>query len=242
MPIDKRTLLSLVFLVVLGLAAAGFAGETVGDALEPTIPDSQAADFQEDEEDADGGNAGAAPSPLEPTPGKPGRRGFRYGTILEYWLLEPGTRFRMPSDPSLTGMIDDARQYFLADAMLHDGELKNYVNRQGLVQWTCYFRVTRPGKHVFAMAVAGLPSTDSNFSGAALAFADGVRAIATAERDTSATVEFSSPGWYEMRIRIWSCQAEKPDFSQYAVTLKVREPGALSLRPIGRKELYYKQP
>lgn len=249
---SKRICAALLLLCLLLPAAA--SGLRAGDApaddtLSPAIPASEAYDFQDDEDDEEHARAATATAagdrdaPLEPEPGKAGRRGFRYGTILEYWFLEPGVRFtRMPPEPSLTGMIDDSKLLFSGNAMLRDGELKNYVARQGALQWTCYFRVTRAGKHVFAVSARDIPLGDSNFAGVALAFNDGTRAVATADKDTSVAVDFSAPGWYKMQVRIWWCAAEKPNFADYGAVVKVREPGSLSLRPIARKEIYYKQP
>lgn len=230
-----------IFALCLALASGALrAGDAPADSLAPAIPVSEAGDFQEEEDDEDGTSDD---SPLAPTPGKAGRRGFRYGTILEYWFLEPGQRFaRVPSEPSLTGMVDDSKQLFSGNAILRDGEMKNYAARQGMLQWTCYFRVSKPGKHVFAVAAKGLTLDDGNFAGVALAFNDGASTVATAEKDTSVAVDFSAPGWYKMQVRIWWCAAEKPNFAEYGVVLKVREPGTLSLRPVARKEIYYKQP
>ena len=238
MPAHFRTsafaALCLLFAVCLAVAAAP-AGERPEASLEPSIPASQEDDFESDEDESDDG------SPLEPTPGKAGRRGFRYGTILEYWFLEPGDRFsRMPHEPSLTGMIDDSKQYFLGNAMLRDNELKQYVGRQGVLQWTAYFRVTKPGKHVFALSFKG--SDEPSWSGAALAFNDETKATATVGKDASAAVDFAAPGWYRMQVRVWWTHHSKPNFPDFAATIKVREPGSLSLRPIARKELFYKQP
>ncbi|MCC8189268.1 MAG: hypothetical protein LIP77_01355 [Planctomycetes bacterium] len=183
-------------------------------------------------------------TPMEPV-ARQGMRRFRYGTILEYWLLPAGEAFvRMPGDPSLTGMVDDSRHTFQGASMTRDAEMKHYVSRQGVLQWTTYFRATRAGKHVFALASAGMDPGEEGTAhrGVALAFNEEEKIHALPGRDYSGTVDFARPGWYKMQVRIWWTDDEPPNFDTYGVTVKVREPGSLSLRALARKDLFYSMP
>ena len=222
------------------LAAADAA---VDDALQPV-----AGDIDDFEPDTDPESAAQLPDttsdePMDPALDRSAKRGFRAGTILEYWLLKPGEKFaRMSSDPSLTGMVDESRQYFYAGAMAGDPELKNYLTRQGVVQWTTYFRATRAGKHVFAVSASGMDKGGTAYSGIALLVNDSVKLITPVDLDDSAVVDFSAPGWYKLQLRLWWSHQESPNFEDYAITLKVKEPGTLSLRQLNRKDLFYKFP
>lgn len=229
--------LFLLFAFVLGVGPARSGEDPADSPLQPVVGDSGDDDFEPEEETAD--------TPLEPAVDRSGKRSFRYGAILEYWHLDPGRKFsRMPSGPSLTGMVDDGgKQFFYAGAMLRDNELKNYANRQGLLRWTTYFRATKPGQHVFLLApTMDDGAADAEYAGASLAVNDEVKIVTPANIDASAAVDFSAPGWYKLQIRLWWTGEERPRFEDYAVTLKVREPGSLSLRPLVKKDLYYRMP
>lgn len=179
-------------------------------------------------------------APLEPWVEKSQEQSVNPGTILEFWFASD--RFeRFPVDPSVTGMIDDSDKVFAGSSMLKDAEMKQYVGRHGVLQWTAYFRVTKPGKHVFAMGIEGMWSDDTRYGGAGMLINDERKIVALPARDESATVDFSEPGLYKMQIRMWWTHGSRkgPMFQDYRVSLKVREPGSLGLRQVTKKDLFY---
>lgn len=229
-----RIMLAIACAAFLSLSSAVYAADEDDDAppLDPVVGQTTDDEFDYDE-DQD--------TPLEPEKG--GKRGYKYGAILEFWLMEPGRKFvRMPSEPSLTGMIDDLRESFAGKAMQRDKELKNYAARQGVLQWTTYFRARKPGKHVFLVTPAGVGFEGVEHSGVALAFNDEVKAVTPGDREASAVVDFGAPGLYKMQVRLWWTNETRANFTDMDVGLKVREPGSLSLRAMNRKEFYYKVP
>ena len=241
----RRLLLTCLLVSYLFMPAARLcAAETPEtDPLVPAVTDVD--DTPEGDTDPESAEmtAESADGPMDPAIDRSARRGFKPGTILEFWLLKPGEKFSaMPAVPALTGMIDDSRQYFYAGSMVRDPELKNYASRQGVLQWTTYFRVTRPGKHVFAITAVGPEQTEMQHAGVALAINDDVKVAAPVDLEESAVADFSEPGWYKLQIRLWWTYPEKPNYEDFAITLKVREPGTLSLRPLNRKDLFYKYP
>lgn len=228
----------LALAVIIAPAASAIAEDRAASVLEPAISASEAGDFQTEEEEGE-----AADTALEPAMAQSAKKGLKYGSILEYWFLEPGEPVsRMPADISLSGMIDDSKQIFSGASMLRDGELKKYASRQGVLRWTSYIRVAKPGKHVFALSSVGLTEASTKYSGVALAINGEVKTRAAADRDGSAVVDFAAPGWYAVQVWLWWSHNRKPAFQDYGATLKIREPGSLSLRPVTRRDIYYKQP
>lgn len=235
-----RLLSGLLLFSFLAFSVAAAAADVDTTApLTPAVEESADDDFSVPDDQAE--------APLEPAAAT--KRGFKYGAILEYWFLTPGQKFeRMPADPALTGMIDDGKQHFLGSAMQRDNELKNYANRQGVLQWTTYFRAAKPGKHVFLLTPTGINygvteyDASTDFSGIGLAINDELKVAAPGERDTSVTLDFAEPGWYKLQILLWWSHDRPPAFQDYGINLKVREPGSLSLRPLARKDLFYRLP
>jgi hypothetical protein len=92
------------------------------------------------------------------------------------------------------------------------------------------------------MGVSPNSQQGTAYRGVSLLVNDAEKIHALPDRDYSATVEFSSPGWYKLQVRMWWSDPALPNFENYGAALKVREPGAMSLRPLNRKDLYYTHP
>ncbi len=189
-------------------------------------------------------SAGNIPdAPLEPNYSQSDEAKAVPGSILEFWFAPPGKRFeRFPTDPSVTGMIDAADKVFQGSSMLNDPEMKNFIARHGVLQWTTYFRVNKPGKHVFAMGIDGMWSDNPSYGGASMLVNGESKLTAIPKRDESATVDFAKPGLYKLQIRMWwthgGAPTREPLFQDYRVGLKVREPGSLGLRQVTKKDLF----
>ncbi len=168
------------------------------------------------------------------------------GSILEFWLLSVYEEVkRMPSDPSATGMIDDSQQVFSASAMTKDPEMAIYANQPGLLQWTSFYNVKKAGKHVFTLAVTGAEEWyTSRFarSGVWLAINDEIRLGLPYGKSGSATVDFAKPGFYKFQVRLWYSEGERLNWQDARVSVKVREPGALSQRQMTADDLLYRFP
>lgn len=184
-------------------------------------------------------------APLAPAIEKAGEKDLPSGAILEYWFAPRDKKLeRFPVDPSVTGMVDESDKVFAGNSMLKDGEMRQYVSRHGVLQWTTYFLVRKPGKHVFALGVEGMWSDNPRYGGASMLINDEATIEVIPGRDDSVTLDFGEPGLYKMQIRMWWTHGSRsgPLFQDYRVSLKVREPGSLGLRQVTKKDLFYKLP
>lgn len=191
------------------------------------------------------GNAADIPdAPLEPAIQATDAK-LPPGAILEFWFLPRDKQFtRMPVDPSVTAMIDDSDKVFLGSSMLKDPEMRNYVSRHGILQWTAYFQANKPGKYVFVLGAEGMWSDTTRYGGVSLLVNDEEKVAAIPAREESCTVDLAKPGLYKLQVRMWWTHGSRPGpvFQDYRASLKVREPGALGLRQVTKKDLFHKLP
>lgn len=154
---------------------------------------------------------------------------FKPGAIFNYWLGN-FPWYTIPTAISVATVVDEAANPFKGTVMAEDETLKTYLTKEGVLVWTAYLAIEKPGRYVVMCQTM-----------------DKKRGCVKIESvlmkcdwdEKSYTINFAETGLYKITVIVNAWGGIK--WQDTGMNIQIREPGSKRPRPLRLADVCYKK-